>query len=703
MSLYGSLYSGVSGLAAQGTAISALSDNISNINTVGYKANATSFLTLVTTQGSAASYSSGGVSARVHQLIDQQGIVNTTGIDSELAISGRGFFVVNAKPDGSSDYLYTRAGSFSLDNRGNFVNKAGYTLFAWPLDNNGRLPGEPGNTDTTSNALIDSLKAVNARSISGTAAASTEVRFAANLSKAEKTYEGAGQTILFPATSATNYRLPAKGVIVPDVTAGSQIGFGDQISITPSTPGSTYTFTYGGVEVSNSISGGIYGATTPTQVFTGLTSGDAFNITNITSGTVKFTFVPVSPDTTNGQFNSVATLAEAISNVKGLSARVQGNFLYIAPIDGQEAMTFANVTGTPLTGLGLASTAAVVNRFSTLEGLQKLVQNAAGANAVITNPLDSTSLKMFAEDPLGTMTVATTGVALGPPASTSASIAAQLGISTGTFGPAYDPTGSAGPNLSSGLVQQQFGRNIRLYDSFGSKHDFRISFINIGVNTWSTEIYSLNPSEIVTSRTDGQIASGTVVFNGDASLRSVSTTLSSPVNIVWANLAAPSAVTFRWGTAGQMSGTPGATTIGKTDGLRQFDSDYNVEAADDNGLAPGLLTGVSFDRDGFVIANFSNGSSRKVFKVPIADFANPNGLKSTTGNVFSETQASGNFNLKEPGKGGVGVIAPSSLEQANVELSNELTKMIIAQRGYQANSKVIRTVNDMLDELNSAF
>ncbi|MGZ7136440.1 MAG: flagellar hook-basal body complex protein, partial [Methanobacterium sp.] len=88
-------------------------------------------------------------------------------------------------------------------------------------------------------------------------------------------------------------------------------------------------------------------------------------------------------------------------------------------------------------------------------------------------------------------------------------------------------------------------------------------------------------------------------------------------------------------------------------------------------------------------------------KLPLVQFANPNGMADRGSDVFSETINSGNFNLKEAGQGGVGRYVAGALEQANVELSEQLTNMIIAQKGYQANTKTIKTSNELLDALNS--
>ena len=136
--------------------------------------------------------------------------------------------------------------------------------------------------------------------------------------------------------------------------------------------------------------------------------------------------------------------------------------------------------------------------------------------------------------------------------------------------------------------------------------------------------------------------------------------------------------------------------------MRQFAGFYNNYFVNQNGVGAGLLDSVSIDSEGFVVANFNNGDTQKLYKIPLAKFANPDGMLAKNGNIFIQTINSGEVNLKSPGEGGVGTLSPSSLEASNTELSEELTDMIVAQRAYQASSKVITTTDELLDDLNRA-
>ena len=185
MSLFGAMNAGVSGLASQSSAMAAISDNITNVNTVGYKGTKVDFQTLVTRQASNTLYSSGGVQSRPRTGIDVQGLLQTSSSTTDLAISGDGFFLVNEAPQpGASDqYLFSRAGSFYTDTLGYLKNTGGYYLQAWPTDRQGNIILPSGNTGLTNQNIISGqfLETVNLNRVGGTADETTNISIGANL------------------------------------------------------------------------------------------------------------------------------------------------------------------------------------------------------------------------------------------------------------------------------------------------------------------------------------------------------------------------------------------------------------------------------------------------------------------------------------------------------------------------------------------
>ncbi len=703
MSLYGSLFAGVSGLTAQGTAIGVISNNIANINTTGYKAGDVNFTSLVTDSEAGTG---GGAIASNRPLIEAQGLIQSTGVATDVAIQGNGFLTVkDVSETGEGGFFYTRAGSFRQDSRGNFVNAAGYYLQAWPLDSQGRLPGAPGNLNTTPSQLLTSLVTVNTRDISGVAFATSNISIGANLNAGQATLQGAGDSIDFATGEAANQGIGSDTIIVPDVAlTGSDLTRGDILNITPGLT-AAYDFEYGGFAQSVDITtvnagAGILGANTPSEVFTGASAGDGFSITTATIGTLSFTFNQSNPNADLRTFNSLNTLADAIDNVTGLTARVSSNRLYVAPDDANEAMTFVNVQGTLLAGLQtggvFANTASDTNRFSTLNGLKALIDDSDGISATLTSPATDARLAINVDNPLDTIDF-NTG------AGSTGNVLTAFGLASAAFSPVYDSAGVAGDNMASGVISAHFSRSVRVFDAQGNGHDVLMTFIKSGNNRWEVEIFSAEPDEVVVNNDFGQLASGTIEFNGDGTLRNVDSTLSSAIEIVWSNGASPSEISFNFGTAGVEAGTEGATVIGLADGLSQFSGAFQVQFVEQDGASSGSLTSVEIDEDGFVVANFSNGQSRNVFTIPLASFPNANGLTARPGNTFSQSDASGEFTLSSTGDAGVGVFSVAALENANVELADELTRIIIAQRSYQAATKVITTVDELLEELNRSI
>ncbi|MDO8607154.1 MAG: flagellar hook-basal body complex protein [Phaeospirillum sp.] len=220
MSLYGALFSGVSGLASQSSAMGAISDNITNVNTIGYKGAQVNFQTLVTKQVSLTSYSPGGVQSKPRNSIDVQGLLQASSSSTDLSLSGQGMFVVNTDPNpavsGSGMFAYTRAGSFKVDKEGYLQNVSGFFLQGWPLaptnNNNLAKPTETtidgntymkayknldGTTHYCNQNIInpDEMKSLNLKTIGGTADQTTQIKMGANLP--------AGDTVYDPSSTAS--------------------------------------------------------------------------------------------------------------------------------------------------------------------------------------------------------------------------------------------------------------------------------------------------------------------------------------------------------------------------------------------------------------------------------------------------------------------------------------------------------------------
>ena len=127
----------------------------------------------------------------------------------------------------------------------------------------------------------------------------------------------------------------------------------------------------------------------------------------------------------------------------------------------------------------------------------------------------------------------------------------------------------------------------------------------------------------------------------------------------------------------------------------------NTVKASPNGSAPGALESYSFGKDGTLVGLFSNGEQKALGRIALATFTNPGGLEKTGSNGYRATFNSGTAELGAPGSTGLGSLTGGALEMSNVDLSQEFTNLIVAQRGFQANARIITTSDEVLQELTN--
>jgi flagellar hook protein FlgE len=131
----------------------------------------------------------------------------------------------------------------------------------------------------------------------------------------------------------------------------------------------------------------------------------------------------------------------------------------------------------------------------------------------------------------------------------------------------------------------------------------------------------------------------------------------------------------------------------------QYGTVSSIQIVNQNGYAPGTASNISVDDQGNIVANYTNGQVRNIARLALANFTDINGLQRRGSSLYSETVASGQPLVNRPGDAGMGTIASSMLEESNVDLAGEIIKMVVIQRGYEANSKVISTTDAMMNTL----
>lgn len=230
-----------------------------------------------------------------------------------------------------------------------------------------------------------------------------------------------------------------------------------------------------------------------------------------------------------------------------------------------------------------------------------------------------------------------------------------------------------------------------VYDSLGNSHTVYIYLQNNADNTWTISDTSGDPANPANPAWVQLNIGGDVEFNPDG------TFLTDPVVTVTGQPVDPDAQEFDDTTPLPAGNLPAVSFDFSK--LTQLAGNTNVQMSYQDGAAAGVLTGFAVDKTGVITGQFSNGMSKQLAQVAMANFSNPGGLSKTGGNVYAETNNSGAAQIGTAGTGGRGEITPGSLEMSNVDLSQEFTDMIITQRGFQANSRIITTSDEMLQEL----
>lgn len=242
-------------------------------------------------------------------------------------------------------------------------------------------------------------------------------------------------------------------------------------------------------------------------------------------------------------------------------------------------------------------------------------------------------------------------------------------------------------------VGDTFTSTASLVDSLGATHIVDQTWTKTDANTWTlstSDPYSASTAETTGTASDSTI---TIVFDANGLPASV-TPDPSEVTFSFTNGAADATVEMDLGD------------IGKSSGLTQYDSGANepgitISSITDDGIVAGSLTSVAINDGGQVEATFSNGLSKVIYQVPVATFANSEGLTQVSGTTFKATNLSGSATINLSGVGASGSIVASALEGSTTDTATEFNKMIVAQQAYSAASQVVSGVKDMFDTLIS--
>ena len=234
------------------------------------------------------------------------------------------------------------------------------------------------------------------------------------------------------------------------------------------------------------------------------------------------------------------------------------------------------------------------------------------------------------------------------------------------------------PSANAATASYSAKSSLITYDNLGGEVLLDVYFTKTGANTWEVAVYNQANAAPDTSfpYTAPALATETLTFSAtDGKLTGASATdITIPI--------------------------PGGLSLdldlAKTTQLAET---YTLLDAKVNGNAPSAVDGIEISQDGTVFANYENGSSRALYRIPIANVASPDQLLVMPGNVFTESPESGAVQIGFANEAGRGSVMSGALENSNVDIAEELTSMIESQRSYTANSKVFQTGADLMDIL----
>jgi flagellar hook protein FlgE len=614
-----------------------IGNNISNINTIGFKSGRSIFreALIQTLRGAGRPSSvSGGTNpvqlglgmevASIDNLFTQGGL-ELTGQITDLAIQGNGFFLLS---DGDSKY-YTRAGAFGFDANSYLVNPSnGLFVQGKMADGAGTIPA----TATVGNIKLPFGQQDPARN-------TTRVDFGNNLDASVTRSEATITSGTAPTNGITSVtgsaRNGAGGVHVVTIT-GTQATQASRAGAHITSPPVALT----GSETLTSL------GVTSTTFTLSVDGGSPINITGLTTG------------------STVNDVIAAINIIDGIDAKLDSGEILVTRT--KAGASYSIDTNTAVAG-------DIVNR---------LFGVAAASTFQINNGADHT----FAAQDVFTPSVGGSSVST----NLSITVNGNTGLATGVTG-----LGGGGITVSSGdagllagtasitTLDTDKATSLTVYDSLGGTHVMMTNFIKSHEpNKWYWRI-SMQGGEVIQSG-----ATGNVTFNQDGSLLRFSIDGGTDKFSFDPN-----------NGAGLTQVELFAGSSGKYDGLTGFSGTETVAAVKQNGYGMGILDKISIDPTGLIIGIFTNGVSRNLAQVVLADFNNQAGLIKSGESLYQSSANSGEGIEGVAGETISATVSSGALESANVDLAQEFTNMIIAQRGFQSNARVITTSDNMLDDL----
>ena len=625
---FDSLFTGITGLNAYQGWIDMLSNNIANTATVGYKGQRMTFAdlfyqqTVAPTGPTAARGGTNpqdfGLGVKINSVDTEfaQGGLETTGINTDLAMSGDGFFIMR-NADGSSSPTYTRDGAFSLNSNGLLYDPAsGLAVQGYTANINGQITqtGTPG-----------------------------DINIPIGLTE-QATATGSGVKV-GPTLNDQNFDIAAGGNL--DQTQWSQ-QFLNKIgaSINPGVTKSISTTVYDSLGNAHQLTL----TYTPDATGSSFAAVTAAGVGGTNPGLISGAPV-VAPATS---LQDTITVTQTGANTATVTDSIGSPAQNIDVTGGAQIVTMGGATFTIPAGPLAAGNASFTVAPAT-NGLPSTVQDASGLPHTV-----SARWQVTASFTDGTQlsTIATPG--------SITNVAGARTVTAPTFG-----TGSSGTIGFAYFDQNGQFINTSSIETVQAANPVAPSAVGVA--------YSIAPTE------------ATYLHSAGGGLPNINQGNQLNVTLWGPSAGNPASAP----TAGGAAPTPGPIDIDFSKNA-SLASAYSANVISQNGYAAGTLDNITVGQDGTIVGAFTNGQNKTLAQLALATFQNEQGLQRIGGNQFAETASSGLAELGTGASGRFGNVVAGSLEQSNVNLGDQFTKLIVAQRAFEANSRGITTADQNL-------
>lgn len=688
-----SLFAGVSGLKGFETKMDVIGNNIANVNTAGFKTGRVTFSELlnqnvrrdlVSSDSAPRITNQVGLGVRVSSIDRnfEQGSFEATNVSTDLAIQGNSFFLVR---DGEARLL-TRAGSFKFNANGDLVTAAGLNVQGYNSNLNGNIiPGSA--TDNVNINFNDVFRP----------AQTSLVRVSGNLNSNTSTRETLSQISAFTAngtlaTSATNINDLDQVLISGGLRDGDIVRFNATQNNGTAVAG---TFTFGaandgttvndiinnlknsfGTDVAIGIEDGLvvlrsesYGESQLALSFsTQIARDPGAAFTASTTGTSRVLTQNGRFSINNGQAPALSTNLADLDQFTNLTA---GDVITVAGTDQDgNALAAPNNTFTYGTGVGQNGT-TMAQLIAHIDGAFD------GGTAGVTGSLNSDGQIVLTGSEANDVQMTLTGITFAATVPSTATYDATKANLTALDSPNYQTTteGSVGSKILSSTV----------YDSQGEAHTVVLKLSQTDFNRWSYETSFLNGETLLNSPT------GNLVFDADGNFVSIQNSAGTEIDKI--------DISFTPGNgAGNMQFSLDFKGNPQTGRLTQYDGTTTAKVTDQDGFGKGELLDVFIDSEGYIVGSYSNGKTKNLSQIALARVTNDQGLSHVGDGLFTPTTQAGNLVVDTATNLEGESVNAGFLEGSNVDLAEQFTDMIITQRAYQSNARVITTADQLLAE-----